>query len=124
MSKQSDAIRAYFDAKGVKNKYISEKLGLTPAVVCNMLAGRDKIGYKRAVQLSDAFGFSVQFLLTGEGELFPTSQTVGNGAIVNGGRVSGGINVTADLAAKEAEIAQLRRENERLWEMIQNLTKK
>ena len=112
MSKQSDELARYFAANGIKNRQIAEKLGLSDQVISNLLKGRDSLGKKRCVQLVDAYGFDLNFLITGEGSLFPSSQSVGNGAIVNGGKVEGGINVTATNAALQAENERLRDEVE------------
>lgn len=124
MSKQSEEVRLWLAGNGIKNKDCAERLGTSIPNISNYLAGRRAFSKKLAAKMAEAYGFDIHFLITGEGSLFPPTQSVGNGAIVNGGRVSGGINVSADIAAKDAEISHLRKENERLWEIIQNLTKK
>lgn len=118
MSNQSNAIRLYFVEKGVKNIEVAELLGTSTATVSNMLAGRFAISKDNAAKLSDAYGFDLNFLLTGKGTLFPPTQSVGNGAIVNGGKVEGGINVTATNAALQAENERLRNEVEWLREQL------
>lgn len=119
MSKQSDEMAKYFASNGIRNRQIAERLGLTDQIISNMLKGRDSLGKKRCAQLADAYGFDLNFLITGEGSLFPaSSQTVGNGAIVNGGKVEGGINVTATNAALQAENERLRNEVEWLRQQL------
>lgn len=129
MSKQSEALREYFEQNGIRNKFIQEKLGLRNAsLVSNMLSGKDPIGYKRAQQLHDAFGFDKEFLLTGEGMLLPPAGMHRHIETVSGSNVTQGdhspINVTPDVSALQAEVEHLRKENERLWTTIENLTKK
>lgn len=118
MSKQSDEMARYFAQNGIKNRQIAEKLGISEQTVSNMLKGRDSLGGKRCAQLAEAYGFDMQYLVTGKGSLFP-SQSVENGAIVNGGRVSGGINVTATNAALQAENERLRNEVEWLRGLLE-----
>lgn len=117
MSKQTEEMAKYFASHGIKNRQIAERLGLTDQTISNMLKGRDSLGKKRCAQLAEAYGFDLNFLITGEGSLFPT-QSVGNGAIVNGGKVEGGINVTATNAALQAENERLRNEVEWLREQL------
>ena len=123
MSRQAEAIRKFMAENRIKVGELAEAIGASPCAISNILAGRYNISKGKATKLAEVYGFDLNFLLTGEGSLFP-SQSVNMGAIVNGGRVNGGINVTADLAAKDAEIAHLKQENERLWQTIQNLTSK
>jgi len=120
MSKQSDEMAKYFASKGIRNRQVGEILSMSDSAVSNMLKGRDSIGKKRCAQLSEAFGFNFHFLATGEGALFTSGgiQSVGNGAIVNGGKVEGGINVTATNAALQAENERLRNEVEWLREQL------
>lgn len=118
MSKQSAELRRYCELHGIKNKFLEEKLNLSSGAVSSILSGRYGISKENAVALSELFGFSIPFLLSGEGELFPVSQSVGTGAIVNGGRVEGGINVTATNAALQAENERLRNEVEWLRQQL------
>lgn len=118
MSKQSDEMANYFASHGIRNRQIAEKLGLSDQIISNILKGRDSLGKKRCTQFADAYGFDLHFLLTGEGTLLSPSQKVENGAIVNGGRVEGGINVTATNAALQAENERLRNEVEWLRQQL------
>lgn len=115
MSVVSDALRAYFIREGIKNCEISERLGLSPASVSNMLSGRDSIGRGRADMLSEAYGFSKKFLLTGVGELFP-AEPISVEVCHNSGNSQNTVNLApatdeARIAALEAEVARLRDEN-------------
>lgn len=118
MSKQSEEVRLWLAGNGIKNKDCAERLGTSIPNISNYLAGRRAFSKKLAAKMAEAYGFDIHFLITGEGSLFPPTQSVGNGAIVNGGRVSGGINVTATNAALQAENERLRNEVEWLREQL------
>lgn len=111
MSKQSEALAKYFSSHGIKNKDIAEKLGISASAVCNMLAGRDSIGRARSIQLSDAYGFSLRFLVNGSGELFEEGPSIDN-------------SYEIVIASKDKQIEALKKENERLWQLVLNLSKK
>lgn len=134
MSIQTEAMKRYFALHGIRNRDIAEAMGVTPSNVSNMLAGRDSMGRARAQQLHDIFGFSVHFLMTGEGDLLaPDPQAPFIEAQQNGGRhntqtVTVGqsddvITLRAQLEAAKAQIAALKEENFRLWQMVEKLTK-
>lgn len=74
--KQCAAMRDYFAANAIKNVDIAKTLGIGTASVSNLLRGRDCIGKGRAHQLHEAYGFSVRFLVTGEGELFDPNEVI------------------------------------------------
>lgn len=66
MSKQSNAIRQYFEKSGMSYTEISERLGWSRSMLSNIVTGRTPIGMKRAHKLADVFGFSYQFLVADE----------------------------------------------------------
>jgi transcriptional regulator with XRE-family HTH domain len=70
MSRQSEAIREYFDKNGIPQKDICEATKASKTTISNMLAGRFGISKKMAHALAKVYGFDVTFLLSGEGELF------------------------------------------------------
>lgn len=71
MSVQSEELKRYFAYHSIRNKDIMDTTGLDSSTISNMLAGRDSIGKNRAIQLHEAYGFSIRFLMTGEGALVP-----------------------------------------------------
>lgn len=116
MSRQTDEMARYFASHGIKNRSIAERLGLTEQTVCNMLKGRDSLGKKRCLQLSEAYGFDLNFLLSGAGTLFPATQS-----IVNSGNVTGNgnsVNISQTNAALQAENERLRNEVEWLRQQL------
>lgn len=71
MSKQSDELRRYFSFHNIKTKEIADALGLQSPSVSNMLAGRDSLGAARCYRLHEVYGFDLEFLKTGRGQLVP-----------------------------------------------------
>ena len=118
MNTQATALRMYFTEKNIKSIEVAEKIGVSKGTISNILNGKYAIGKDLASKLSEVYGFDLGYLLSGKGSLFP-SQSVENGAIVNGGRVSGGINVTATNAALQAENERLRNEVEWLRGLLE-----
>lgn len=115
MSAQSEAMKAYFIAQGIKNREVAERLGVSPAAVSNLLSGRDTIGRARADILARAYGFNKNFLLTGDGELF-APDAISVAVSHNSGNSQNTVNFApasdeARIAALEAEVTQLRNEN-------------
>lgn len=108
MSRQSDAIRDYIATHTIKQKDIAEALGVSESTLSSILAGRYNISKANASKLANLYGFSLRFLLTGEGEPFPASRVVS--APVSG-IVTQGDNSPVNT---DAVNASLRAENERL----------
>lgn len=118
-------LRRYFALNGIKNTYIMEITGLSSGSVSNILAGKYGMSAEVAGKLAARFGFDLQFLLTGQGSLFP--QRMSQPRTINApvtGIVNQGDNSTINLAA---DIAALQAENERLRnevEFLRELAKK
>lgn len=85
MSKQSDAIREYFDKNGILQREIAEKLGVHEGTVSSILSGRFGISKNTARKLADIYGFDLGFLLSGEGSLFPPGVRIHQSQRVSGG---------------------------------------
>ncbi len=125
-------MKRYFALNGIKNSDIAEAMGVSRSNVSNMLAGRDNIGRARAQQLHELFGFSVRFLLTGDGTLTdsdaqPLVQQNGghhNEQTVTVGQSEDVLTLRAQIEAQKAQIQALKEENFRLWQMIEKMTTK
>jgi transcriptional regulator with XRE-family HTH domain len=120
MSKQTDALRAYFDARGIKQRDLADKLGLHEGTVSSILSGRYGISKGTAAKLAQAFGFNLLFLTTGQGELIDER---------NARHSAPETTRSADaLLAENAELRELlekkSRENDRLLGIIEKLTEK
>lgn len=124
-----EELKRYFSNNGISQVEIAEKLGLSAASVSNMLNGRDKIGNKRAAQLNRAYGFNIQYLITGEGSLLlPDSyRKVGQ---ANGSTFTLGDNSPISLdkeamyqekiATLQDQVDTLKRTNEALLRCLEN----
>lgn len=75
----TDEVRAYFSGQQMTMAQVAERLGVTPPAVTNQLGGRP-FSAKMAHRYADEFGFSVEYLLTGEGSLFPQMEKNLDGA--------------------------------------------
>lgn len=131
MSIQSDAVRAYASEHGIKQKHLAEVCGVNPGTMSSILSGRYTISREVALRLVEKFGFDMNFLMTGQGSLFPVpgthvrrlDQANNKGNIVNG---SGVISADAALAVENAQLreqlAQANSEKARLLGIIEKLT--
>ena len=70
--KISSELRAYFKSKGVSHKEAAAKSGYKTKEGFEGALSRGVFSKKMAKKLSAAYGFSMQFLLSGEGQLFET----------------------------------------------------
>ncbi len=62
-------IKEYFSEIGMSQTEAAEKLGVQQAAVSNMLNGRS-FGKNSAAKWNAAFGFRINWLMTGEGKMF------------------------------------------------------
>lgn len=121
MSRQADALRLFFDAHGIKQRDVAERLGLHEGTVSSILSGRYGISKETAAKMAQVFGFNIMFLMTGEGEL------ESNGEQLRFRKAP----PSSDSEALRAENAELRqqlemktKENDRLLGIIETLSKK
>lgn len=63
-------LRSYFRDRGIAVKDIAETLGTNPVYISSILNGKKSIGRATAAKLADKYGFSIKFILSGEGALF------------------------------------------------------
>lgn len=68
----TDELKAYFSEHNIKQVDIAEKLGVQKSFVSELLAGKRTLGHETAVKLSKAYGFDINWLLTGEGSMLKT----------------------------------------------------
>lgn len=123
MSKQSEAVKSYFEEHGLVQKDIAERMGISPASLNNMLKGRDNIGKRRAQKLHELFGFDIVYLLTGQGTLFGSGVNQRIEAPNNSGSIQQ-TNETSDVAALKTRIKSLEEENAWLRSMVDKMTSK
>lgn len=109
MSKQSEAVRLWLAGNGIKNKECAEKIGTSTPNISNYLAGRRAFSKKIADKFSEVYGFSIPFLLYGEGSLFPTQSIINSGNVTGNGN---NVSISQTNAALQAENERLRNEVE------------
>lgn len=73
-------LRGYFAEQGMTQKRIAEILGVQQQNVGQLLLGKRSFGHNVASKWSKAFGFSVHWLLTGNGKMFEPSSAPLNAA--------------------------------------------
>jgi transcriptional regulator with XRE-family HTH domain len=73
---RSDAIKKYFRAQGIAQTDIAITLNVSKQYVNDVLNGRATIGKGLASRLSEAYGLSPAWLLTGEGEMLKGGKEV------------------------------------------------
>lgn len=124
MSKQSDALREYFERMGILQKDVCAATGMGVGTLSNILSGRFQISKNAARKLAEAYGFSIPFLITGEGQLL-------SGSPLQIQNVDRSPHATISQVSRDAEVAQLREqlaqanaEKDRLLGIIEGLTKK
>ena len=63
-----EKLKKYFEEKGISQKQIAEKLGVSVPYVNAVLNGTKTLGKKNAEKWANLFGLSKSFLLSGEGD--------------------------------------------------------
>ena len=127
MSRQSDALREFFEKNGILQRDVCEATGMKSGTVSNILSGRFQISKNAARKLAQIYGFSIPFLITGDGDLIPPGGVsirrvdhVHNSGTINQGDGA----LEAENAQLREQLAQAHAEKERLLGIIDNLTKK
>lgn len=68
-----EAIRSYLESRGLLQRDVAETLNITQGAVSAYYRGKP-FGKNAALKWSEAFGFRVNWLLTGEGEMLINDQ--------------------------------------------------
>lgn len=71
-------LKLFFKRKNITQQQIASRLGVSQTYVNSLLCGKRNFGRKSAQEWQDAFGISMIWLLTGEGEMM-----AGGAAAVN-----------------------------------------
>ena len=96
MTKQekSEKLSNFFVDRGLTQKTIADKLGVSEPCVNALICGRREFGKRTAWEWQKQFGLSAAWLMTGEGEMLRTPihaeegsvQVMGNASNVNAGK--------------------------------------
>ena len=73
MGQKHAILKEYFENQGVTQDTLAQKLGVDKAHINKLLNGKKSFGKQTAKKWSDLFGLSYSWLLTGEGDMLPTS---------------------------------------------------
>lgn len=120
MSYQTEELRKYFAVNGIKNAQICEATGIHPSSLSNLLSGKRGLPKKYAIKFAEVYGFNLQFLLNGEGELLPKSpafKSTADGSSFGKERAEEVVEVSRGL------LDAVWAENARLRKIVEELTK-
>lgn len=73
MKEITEKLSKYLNNRGLKQKDIAERLGVTEQCVNALINGRRAFGRKSSVEWQKQFGLSASWLMTGEGEMLASS---------------------------------------------------
>ena len=65
-----EQIRVDFKRRRITHKIAADKIGTSKQTISNQLSGKKRFSVNMAHKFSDAFGYSLSWLLYGEGEMF------------------------------------------------------
>lgn len=68
-------LKDYFYSIGIKQDVLSKELGVSQPYISQLINGKKEVGKKVANKLSEKFGLSQYWLLTGEGEMLRDQST-------------------------------------------------
>lgn len=70
-----EKLKDYFYSIGIKQDVLSKELGVSQPYISQLINGKKEVGKKVANKLSEKFGLSQYWLLTGEGEMLRDQST-------------------------------------------------
>lgn len=90
MEKIGEKLRAYFEEKGITQDELAARLGVSQPYVNALLNDKKSFGKKQAQKWNELFGLSVNWLLTGLGDMHSDSivQNNQNGDNIHGHSVT------------------------------------
>lgn len=78
MEKRNEKMIAFFKERGITQESIAAQLGVSQAYVSALMSGKKAFGKKQAQKWNELFGLSVNWLLTGNGNITDTDITPHN----------------------------------------------
>lgn len=124
-----EKLSSYFKEKGITQEEIASLLGVSQAYVNALLNGRKAFGKQQAKKWNELFGISVNWLLTGDGDMFQNNITQNN---QNGDNIQG-TSVTVNKTEKEyleiikrqsEQLSKSQEQIDRLLSIIEKLNEK
>lgn len=128
MENIGEKLSSYFKEKGITQEEIASRLGVSQAYVNALLNGRKAFGKQQAKKWNELFGISVNWLLTGDGDMFQNNITQNN---QNGDNIQG-TSVTVNKTEKEyleiinrqsEQLSKSQEQIDRLLSIIEKLNK-
>ena len=86
-------LKSFFKKKGITQNDIAKDLNVSQPYVNSILNGRMPIGKNQARRLSNLYGLSFSWLLTGEGEIIANTSTYVNANGTNATAINGNNNI-------------------------------
>ena len=80
MAKIDEKIREYITKNGISITEMAKKAKVSPAYMSQIVNGKKLLGKRQAKNFHELFGFSEDFLLTGNGSLFASNETSEEGS--------------------------------------------
>lgn len=130
-------LKLFFKQKNITQQQIASRLGVSQTYVNSLLCGKRNFGRKSAQEWQDAFGISMIWLLTGEGDMMARGAAAvntinidarDNRVSASGGSTAvqavGGSSVTPATPAggDAATVARLLEQNAQFMKQIDRLT--
>lgn len=122
MEKIGEKLSAFFKEKDITQEEIAAQLGVSQSYVNALLNDKKAFGKKQAQKWNELFGLSVNWLLTGEGNITNNGVTQSN---QNGDNINGH-SVTVNKTETDSFIELLKKKDEqidRLLSIIENMNK-
>ena len=120
MKEIKERLSNYLNTKGLTQKDIAERLGVTEQCVNALVNGRRAFGRKSSAEWQKQFGLSASWLMTGEGEMLVPSMQAGDGSVQVAGNAS---NVNAGKTIDRL-VELLKKKDEQIDRLISLLEKK
>ena len=125
MEKIGEKLRAYFEKKGIKQEELATLLGVSQPYVNALLNDKKSFGKKQAQKWNELFGLSVNWLLTGLGDMYSDSviQNNQNGDNIHGHSVT--VNKTEKyyLSIIKMQAEQLSKSQEQIDRLLSIIEK-
>lgn len=121
MKNIGEELKSYFKEKGITQEEIAKKLGVSQAYVNALFNNSKNFGKKQAEKWNKLFGISVNFLLTGEGNICGNNITQHNqnGDNINGHSVTVNKNEIDYIEIIKAQSTQISNSQKQIDELLQ-----
>lgn len=127
------ALKKYFEERGYSQQQLADILGVHQTNISALFLGKRPFGKNVAKKWHDAFGFRVNWLMTGEGPMFDTDTTVTQTNVHGNNVIAQTINTITDMpqASTPSELDELvpmvprdmaRMPNISIWEHMKSAT--